>query len=84
LIEDFLVGFKLSRNEGIKACQDVFKRLSSSGLIKPENKFHLNAEKLESEVVLESIMALNDSKKGGNKRKMAGNSNDEMTKWKKK
>ena len=68
----------------MKACQAAYKKLTSLGLIQAENKFHLNAEKLEYDVVLESIMSLESRKGGAGKRKMAGNSNDELTKWKKK
>lgn len=76
LIQDFLVGFKVSREDSLKACQAVFKKLTSEGLIQAENKFHLNAEKLEQDVVLESIMSIENRKAVTAKRKMAGNSND--------
>lgn len=76
LIQDFLVGFKLNREDSLKACQAVFKKLTGEGLITAENKFHLNAEKLEADVVLETIMSVEGRKNLNAKRKMAGCSND--------
>ena len=50
-----------------------------------ENKFSLSADKLESAVVLEQVLSMEEARQPMfAKKPTAGNSNTEMSRWKKK
>lgn len=51
LIGDFLECFNKRGDEAAKACSDAYKDLIEKKLISKENRFQLNAQRLDQEVI---------------------------------
>lgn len=85
LVFDFLDLFKLDKIECLKKCDELYLDLKASKFITNENKFSLSADRLEEALILEEVLSMEDARQPlFAKKPTAGNSNNEMSKWKKK
>lgn len=85
LVADFLELFRLDRNDCLRKCEELYQDLRSMDFIKTENKFSLSANQLDHVVILGEVLSMEDARLPlFAKKPTAGNSNNEMSKWKKK
>ena len=85
MIGDFFSLFKFDRKDSNKCCDELFASLRQANLLSLENKFTLSADKLDQVVVLENVLSMEEARQPlFAKKPTAGNSNTEMSKWRKK
>ena len=85
MIADFINLFKMDRQESSRRCDQLYLRLKENDFLGSEHKFSLSAEKLEKAIVLENILSMEEARQPMfAKKPTAGNSNTEMSRWKKK
>ena len=85
MIADFMSLFRLDRRECTKRCDELYKCLKEADMLGSENKFSLSADKLDKAIILENVLSMQEAKQPiFAKKPTAGNSNNQMTKWKKK
>lgn len=86
MVEDFLDLFRVDRSESTRRCEQLYASLKEHDLLGDEdNKFSLSADKLDKVVVLEQVLSMEEARQPMFAAKpTAGNSNTEMSKWKKK